>query len=320
MAWFMEYVAFEVGRGGPRGKRVPANALSASWNTMLAGSGAGVTIRPGRGATGNYVLTCREPLSITELLRALEGLPQTRGFVLFSATEFSRWLSELERYLSGCRRPDVSPMRRPTPGVVMNRDPGGGIPPDLPDPDPTRDPVEDVQAWLSTTFAVPRVRGVWKNDLLRPDRRTLDPNRREGTWGALAAAMGRAHGGQWTARAISTLRGLAKALPAELSESASHDGGRLARILEEKRETILEVAAKHGAHNIRVFGSSARGEATERSDLDLLVDVGTDRSPFFPGGLIAELESSLGLKVDVVTEPALHWFIRDRVIAEAVPL
>ncbi len=202
----------------------------------------------------------------------------------------------------------------------MNHDRGGGIPPDLPDPDPTRDPVEDVQAWLSTTFAEPRVRGVWKNDLLGPDRRTLDPSRREGTWGALAAAMGRAHGGRWTAHAISTLRGLAKALPAELPESASHDGGRLARILEEKRETILEVAAKHGAHNIRVFGSSARGEATERSDLDLLVDVGTDRSPFFPGGLIAELESSLGLKVDVVTEPALHWFIRDRVIAEAVPL
>ena len=82
----------------------------------------------------------------------------------------------------------------------------------------------------------------------------------------------------------------------------------------------LEVAAKHGARNIRVFGSFARGEATERSDLDLLVDVGTDCSPFFPGGLIAELESSLGLKVDVVTEPALHWFIRDRVIEEAVPL
>jgi uncharacterized protein len=320
MAEFMEYVAFEIGRGGPRGERFSANALLAGWNAGLAASGTRVTMRPGRGATGNYVLTCREPLSITELLRTLDGLPHTRGFALFSATEFTRWLSELERYLLSRGRPDVSSMRRPTPGVVMNRDPGGGMPPVLPDPDPTRDPVEDVRAWLSTTFTAPRVRGVWKNDLLRPDLRTLDPTRREGTWGALAKAMERAHGGRWTARAISTLRGLAKALPVDLSESPSHDGGRVARLLKEKRETILKVAAKHGARNVRVFGSFARGDATDRSDLDLLVDVGTERSPFFPGGLIAELESNLGLKVDVVTEPALHWFIRNRVLEEAVPL
>ena len=57
-------------------------------------------------------------------------------------------------------------------------------------------------------------------------------------------------------------------------------------LLQEKREDIMRIAAKHGAHNVRVFGSAARGEAGEASDLDLLVDVGPNRSPFFPGALL----------------------------------
>jgi predicted nucleotidyltransferase len=64
----------------------------------------------------------------------------------------------------------------------------------------------------------------------------------------------------------------------------------------------------------------ARGEAGPQSDVDLLVDVGERHSPWFPGGLVADLEELLGCKVDVLTEPALHWFIRDRILAEAVPL
>ena len=64
----------------------------------------------------------------------------------------------------------------------------------------------------------------------------------------------------------------------------------------------------------------ARGDAGPESDVDLLVDVGEKHSPWFPGGLVADLEELLGCKVDVLTEPALHWFIRDRILAEAIPL
>ncbi len=88
----------------------------------------------------------------------------------------------------------------------------------------------------------------------------------------------------------------------------------------EKRDQILEIAARHGAHNVRVFGSTARGEAGPESDVDLLVDVGPAHSPWFPAGLILDLEELLGRKVDVVTEGALHWYIRDRVLEGAIPL
>ena len=91
-------------------------------------------------------------------------------------------------------------------------------------------------------------------------------------------------------------------------------------LLKEKREEILRTASKHGAHNVRVFGSVARGEARPDSDVDLLVEVGPDRTPFFPGGLIADLEELLGKKVQVVTQEGLHWYIRERVLEEAVAL
>jgi len=90
--------------------------------------------------------------------------------------------------------------------------------------------------------------------------------------------------------------------------------------LKAKREQILQIAAKHGARNVRVFGSVAHGEAGPQSDVDLLVDVGPDPSPFFPGGLLADLEELLGRRVDVLTENALHWYIRDRILREARPL
>jgi len=92
------------------------------------------------------------------------------------------------------------------------------------------------------------------------------------------------------------------------------------RLLSEKREEILAIAARHGARNIRVFGSAVRGDAGPDSDMDFLVDVGPDRTPFFPGGLLADLEELLGRNVDVVTEDGLHWYIRERVMKEAVSL
>jgi uncharacterized protein len=94
----------------------------------------------------------------------------------------------------------------------------------------------------------------------------------------------------------------------------------IAETLKNKREEILRIAARHGARNVRVFGSVVRGEAGEDSDVDFLVDVGSDHSPFFPGGLLADLEDLLGCEVDIVTEDGLHWYIRERVLREAVPL
>lgn len=94
----------------------------------------------------------------------------------------------------------------------------------------------------------------------------------------------------------------------------------IAELLEAKKDEILRIAAKHGARNVRVFGSVARGEARPESDVDLLVEVGPGRTSFFPGGLIADLEDLLGKKVQVVTREDLHWYIRDRVLKEAVPL
>nr|MDQ6908408.1 nucleotidyltransferase family protein [Chloroflexota bacterium] len=91
-------------------------------------------------------------------------------------------------------------------------------------------------------------------------------------------------------------------------------------LLREKREEILQIAARHGARNVRVFGSVARGEADERSDIDLLIDLGPTRTPWFPGGLIVDLENLLGRDVDIATTAALRPRIRERVLREAVPL
>ena len=91
-------------------------------------------------------------------------------------------------------------------------------------------------------------------------------------------------------------------------------------ILREKREEILRIAEKHGARNVRVFGSVAHGEATESSDIDLLVDTAEETSPWFPAGLVEELEGLLGRRVDVVTANGLYWLLRRRILTEARPL
>lgn len=71
---------------------------------------------------------------------------------------------------------------------------------------------------------------------------------------------------------------------------------------------------------MRVFGSAARGEAGADSDIDFLVDLEPGRSLFDLGGLLMDLQQLLGRDIDVVTEKALHWYIRDRVLKEAKPL
>ena len=87
-----------------------------------------------------------------------------------------------------------------------------------------------------------------------------------------------------------------------------------------KREQILRLARRHGVTGVRVFGSMARGDAGPQSDVDLLVDVGPEPSPWFPGGLVAELEELLNRRVQVVTERGLDELLRERVLEEAVRL
>lgn len=91
-------------------------------------------------------------------------------------------------------------------------------------------------------------------------------------------------------------------------------------LLQEKREDILRLASKLGAYNVRVFGSVARGEADDKSDIDLLVDLEPGRSLFDLGGLLMDLQELLGHNVDVVTERGLRERIRERVLKEAIPL
>jgi predicted nucleotidyltransferase len=92
------------------------------------------------------------------------------------------------------------------------------------------------------------------------------------------------------------------------------------QLLREKRDEIRRIAARHGARNVRVFGSVARGEARADSDVDILVDAGPETSSWFPAGLVLDLEEVLGCRVEVVTEKGLNPDLKSRVLQEAVPL
>ena len=91
-------------------------------------------------------------------------------------------------------------------------------------------------------------------------------------------------------------------------------------LLQQKRDAVLQIAARHGAYNIRIFGSVARGEAGPDSDIDLLIDRSPITSPWFPAGLVLELEEELGRCIEVVTEQGLNRHLRERVLREAITL
>jgi predicted nucleotidyltransferase len=91
-------------------------------------------------------------------------------------------------------------------------------------------------------------------------------------------------------------------------------------ILSRQRDEILQIAARHGASNVRVFGSVARGEAGAESDLDLLVDLEHGRSLLDHAALKIDLEQLLDLPVDVATERGLKPRIREHILREAIPL
>ena len=90
-------------------------------------------------------------------------------------------------------------------------------------------------------------------------------------------------------------------------------------LVKEKSKEINNIATQHGAANVRIFGSVVRGEETENSDIDFLIETPdiNKLSFFFPGGLIADLESLLGRKIDIVIESALKPQIRKNVLQES---
>lgn len=87
-----------------------------------------------------------------------------------------------------------------------------------------------------------------------------------------------------------------------------------------RRDQILRLAASHGAHNVRIFGSAARGDASPGSDIDFLVDLDPERTLMDLGGLLMELQELLQTRVDVATEGMLRPKVRERALADAVPL
>jgi predicted nucleotidyltransferase len=91
-------------------------------------------------------------------------------------------------------------------------------------------------------------------------------------------------------------------------------------LLRNKRQQILQTAARYGVKRLRVFGSVARGTDDSQSDIDFLVELAPDRSLMDLGGFLYDIRSILGTEVDVVTEKGLRPRIRERVLAEAVEL
>jgi len=95
----------------------------------------------------------------------------------------------------------------------------------------------------------------------------------------------------------------------------------IAELLKAHRDEILAIAERHGASNVRIFGSVARGDAGPDSDVDLLVDLERGRTHFDHGQLQVDLEELLARKVDVITERGLlRSHLRARVLGEAIPL
>lgn len=90
--------------------------------------------------------------------------------------------------------------------------------------------------------------------------------------------------------------------------------------IQEKRHDILQMAAEHGARNVRIFGSVARGDAGAKSDVDILVKMDQGRSLLDLSALVMDLRDLLGRKVDVVSEDGLYWLLRRRILKEAKPL
>lgn len=103
-------------------------------------------------------------------------------------------------------------------------------------------------------------------------------------------------------------------------EDGNRTAGNSRGLTRAQRDAVLAVARRHGVTAVRLFGSEARGDAEAESDVDLLIEVGPVHSPWFPGGLVADLEELLGRRVDVVELRSIASPLRERILAESVPL
>ena len=188
--------AVNVGNLARSSSRHDSSSLVHLWNEVLQHKRPALTFRSSYRHTGNFLLSAEEPLDV---LSASETLGEflSHEFAVFTTEEYLNWLTQLQAL--HINPPQNLPGRRPTLGAVMSIAPMAST---LPAPVST-------ERMVFSSFAVPRVRGVWKYDVLAPDGRKLDTKRREGGWGAVAQEMQRAAGGRWTARALSTLNGLA---------------------------------------------------------------------------------------------------------------
>ena len=92
------------------------------------------------------------------------------------------------------------------------------------------------------------------------------------------------------------------------------------KLLKEKRQAIMALADKHGAHSVRVFGSVARGDSGPESDVDLLVKMEEGRSLLDLSAMVLDLKELLGVNVDVISEDSLYWLLRRKILKEARPL
>jgi predicted nucleotidyltransferase len=95
---------------------------------------------------------------------------------------------------------------------------------------------------------------------------------------------------------------------------------KIEKLLKKNRNAVMGLARKHGARNLRIFGSVARGESVAGSDIDLLVKMEEGRSLLDLTALTLDLQELLGLKVDVISEDGLYWLLRRRILKEARPL
>lgn len=203
----VDYVVFGVnignlGRNGPEGRPTSAE-LCQRWNTIYEEGGTPFYIWPAYRGTGNFFLAGAEGWTVEKVAARLR-VATRRGFAVFTKADYLAWVCEFETALP--RKPEPLAGRRMTPGAVMDTNPNGGMPPVPP----------SVTPFISNGFVRPRVLGVYKVDRLRRDGRALDASvsARDGGWGAIAQAMRRKHGGEWTARALSTLAGVAGRLTA----------------------------------------------------------------------------------------------------------
>ncbi len=195
----MEYVAFAVGVGGLDRGRPRIRKLLRDWNARLAAKGVGLFLRQGFGHTGNFLLTSEQERGLAEIADLLSEILKTK-FAVFYVPEFLGWLGKIQAAVD--KPPVLPPTRRATPGAVMAVNTKCRLP-----------PLPAQREWVAfASVACPRVRGVWKLDILNPNGKTLDRKRREGTWGRIASLMKGLDGTTWTARSLKTLNGLAKRL------------------------------------------------------------------------------------------------------------